>query len=471
MLPAGLLALLALGAWARLPGLVRTGLTSDEAVYVGQGAALTGDPAWSSVRAHPPLFGLLLSVWPGAATGDLAPRLVAVVLGLSGVVMAVLLGRELAGRTAGLVAGTVVALMPYHVDVTRLALVDVPMAATTAAALLLLVRGARTGRWRLVEGAGLALGVGVLFKETALLTVAAVALAVVVGDLGVPRRVVVRAAWVGLGVVSLFPGWLLLTGGTGRALEYVAWQVRRPGGATDVYLDLAAPRMGWGVLAAAAVGGALLLRRGVRGSLTVGLSVLVPTGFYLLWPVAGYPYLLAVVVPVAALAGVAVAAVTGLVHGWGRARVAAATAAVLLAVTGPATAGAQPPPVAGAAGVPAVREAARWVLAEEGSGAARPVVTAAPWVSNVLRHYAPGRVVTSIAPTDAREVNPAYHQVSAGIPSDALVVWDAWSATTDREATRTLLAEVRRRQGRVAHVESVADGSGRVLVVVFVLGP
>ena len=166
---AALAACVGVAAARRLPGLGTLGLSSDETVYVGQGMGLAGDPSWSAVRAHPPLFGLLLELVPGGTAGEVGPRTVSVVLGLVAVVVAGLLGRELAGWVAGVLAAAAVAVMPYHSDVTRQALVEVPMATLAAVGLLLVVRSARTGSDRLLEVAAVGLGVATLAKETALL--------------------------------------------------------------------------------------------------------------------------------------------------------------------------------------------------------------------------------------------------------------------------------------------------------------
>lgn len=464
--PAGLSAMVAGAVWVRAAGLGRTGLSSDEAVYIGQGAAVAGDPSWSAVRAHPPLFGFLIDAVTGGGTGDLGPRSLSVALGVAAVVIAALLARELGGVTAGLTAGAVVALMPYHRDVTRLALVDVPMATAAGLGLLLLVRGARAGRPGLVAAAGAAFGVAVLFKETALLTVLAVALALVVGDPRVPTRVAVRAAFAFAGVVALYPVWLASTGGLGPAAAYATWQAGRHG--TDpiaFYLDLVAPRVGWAVLAAAGVGAVVAGRARLPGATAVALAAVVPLGFYLVWPVHGYPYLLATVIPLAALVGVTVAALAERLRHGPVPRVAPWVLALGVALVGPAAAGSRPPEVPGAGGVAGLREAASWLRAND----AGTVVTAAPWVANIVRHYAPGASVTSLAgPDDPEAVNPAYRSRPVDLPpGHVLVVWDAWSAGTDPAGTARLLSEARARGARVAHVELAERGAGaRILVVV-----
>ncbi len=458
-------------AWVRMSGLSSAGLSSDEAVYIGQGVAVAGDPSWSAVRAHPPLLGILVEVLTGGGVGDLGPRSLSVVFGLAAVVVAALLARELGGVTAGLTAGAVVALMPYHRDVTRLALVEVPMATVAGLGLLLVVRGARTGRPRLLAAAGATFGVATLFKETALLTVLAVVLAIVVGDPRVPARVALRAVLWFAGVAALYPGWLAATGSLARAADYAFWQTGRRG--TDpmpFYLDLVAPRVGWAVVAAACVGAVVAGRSRLPGVTAVVLAVVVPLGFYLVWPVHGYPYLLVIVVPLSALVGVAVAALSERLRRGRVLRLAPWVLALAVALAGPAAASPQPPDVAGAGGVAGLREASSWLRAAD----ARTVVTAAPWVANIVRHYTPGVTVTSLSrDLDLDTVNPAYRGGPPELPGGPVhVVWDAWSAASDPSGTTALLAEARGRGARVAHVELAEPGAQpRILVVVLEVDP
>lgn len=475
--PAALLLVTVAAGVQRTRGLDAEGLSSDEAVYLGQGLGLTGQGDWSPVRAHPPLLGLLVQLVPGGTTGELVPRGLCVLLGLVGVVVAGLLGRELAGRTGGLLAAAALAWMPYHGDVTRLALVDVPMATLVAVGLLLAVRAARQGRPALVEVAAVVLGVATLFKETAALSVAALAVAMAAGDLPGGRRTVLRSAlWYSL-VVAAYPAFLVARGGVGTGADYLRWQVGRLAADPPAfYLDTVAPRVGVVVLLLAALGAAALLARRQRGVLTVALAVVVPVAFYALWPVRGYPYLLACAVPLAALTGAGAATLArGLLRRPRLLALPTVTAALLLGASGAGAVSAAPPPVPGASGVPGVREAARWVAARPSV----PVVTAAPWVANVVRYYAPtARVAALGAPsTDQARLNPAYRRRGVEVlpPGEAVVVWDVWSSHTDPEGTARLLHMVRARGGRVAHVETGARPGAEpqteptVLVVVFVL--
>lgn len=470
--PAALLLVTAVAAVRRATGLDVRGLSSDEAVYLGQGIGLARGGDWSAVRAHPPLLGLLLDLLPGGTSSEVVPRGASVALGLVGVVLAGLLGRELAGRAAGLLAAVALAWMPYHGDVTRLALVDVPMATLVGLALLLVVRASRGGRPGLVELAAVVLGIATLFKETAALSVAAVFVAIARGDPAVPRRTLVRSALWYLLVVAAYPAFLLARGAVGSGVDYLGWQLGRGAGEPpSFYLETVASRVGVVLLVAAVVGAAVLLARRQPGVLAVVLAVILPVAFYALWPVRGYPYLLAAAAPVAALAGAGTATIVReLLRRWRLRAVPGVVAAALLAGAGAGAVSAAPPEVPGASGVPGVREAAVWIAGREPA----PVVTSAPWVANVVRFYLPTSSVAALAaPVSERSrLNPAYRdQGWRRLPEgEVVVVWDVWSAASDPNGSARLLAMVRERGGRVAHVETAEPGTGpTVLVVVFVL--
>src|ERR1035437_7259804 len=118
-------------AVVRLWAINSVGFNNDEAVYSGQGAALAADPIYSCLfaifRAHPMLVQFLDSIaFRLIGVGDLAPRLISVAFGLGGVALVYATGSVLYSKRVGLVAAMVLALMPYHVIVTRQALLDGP---------------------------------------------------------------------------------------------------------------------------------------------------------------------------------------------------------------------------------------------------------------------------------------------------------------------------------------------------------
>ena len=93
--------------------------------------------------------------------------MLAAAFGVATLVVAYHLGKLLYGRRAGIVAMTLLAVMPYHVTVSRQVLLDAPMVFFTTAALYALVRycSHHGARWLVVAGA--LMGLAILTKETA----------------------------------------------------------------------------------------------------------------------------------------------------------------------------------------------------------------------------------------------------------------------------------------------------------------
>ncbi len=120
------------------------GFNSDEAVYSGQAAAIADDPELDELfpifRAHPLLVQTVLSLGFRLDLAEGFERLASVAAGVATVYLVYELGRLLYGRRAGLIAALLLALMPYHVVVTRQVLLDGPM--TLFATLTLLLAGA-----------------------------------------------------------------------------------------------------------------------------------------------------------------------------------------------------------------------------------------------------------------------------------------------------------------------------------------
>ena len=104
---------------------------------------------------------------------DLTPRLLAVAFGLATVAVGYAAGTRFYGRRAGLVTAVLLAAMPYLVVVNRQALLDGPMAFFSVVGLWLLAKFASEGRRRALFGAGAALGLAFISKETSVVLIPA----------------------------------------------------------------------------------------------------------------------------------------------------------------------------------------------------------------------------------------------------------------------------------------------------------
>ncbi|MBK5330716.1 MAG: GtrA family protein, partial [Ilumatobacteraceae bacterium] len=140
--------IVACGAILRVWKLTAVGYNSDEAVYAGQAAAIAGNADLSKFfpifRAHPMLFQASLSVLYQFGTSDLVGRLAAVAFGLATIVVVFAATRLMYGRRSAYIAAMIVALMPYHVIVSRQVLLDGPMTFFATLSMYLLVKFAVT---------------------------------------------------------------------------------------------------------------------------------------------------------------------------------------------------------------------------------------------------------------------------------------------------------------------------------------
>ena len=464
------------------------GFNSDEAVYAGQAAAIAAIPGLVEIfpvfRAHPLLFQVLTASVFSVDFSPLAARLLSVAFGLGTVVLAYLLGRTLYGRTAGLLSGAFVALMPYHVVVTRQVLLDGPMVFFTTLSLYLLARFGSSQRPGWLVASSAALGLAVLTKETAIILVGAVyAFIALAPDIRVRLRDIGAAIGMLAVVVSAFPLTLALAsgGGSRSAGSYLVWQLfRRPNHEWTFYPTVVPFAVGVVLLIVAASGVWLLRREGSWRERLLLAWIAVPVVFFQLWPTKGYQYLLPAAIPVAVLGARLIARVAAGAHirPGVPARAGRFLAVALFIVTAGSlaqTSWGRVQPVtsdqylAWSGGIPGGREAGDWIQATVPAGAR--LVTIGPSMANILQFYGHRPALgLSVSPNPLRR-NPSYQPV---VNPDLQIrhgdvqylVWDAFSAARSSHFADVLLAYVERYNGTLVHEEAVTvrDGSGSASV-------
>lgn len=523
LLPLGILAL---AAFMRLWQLDAVGFNTDEAVYSGQAAALANDPNLTPFfpifRAHPLLFQFALAdVFALTGVSALNARIVAAVAGVLTVYVVYRLGRLLYDRPVGLIAALLLALMPYHVIVTRQVLLDGPMTLFATLALYTVAKYAITSEPTWLYATGAAMGLTFLSKETSVILLGAIfAFFALAPAIKVRIRDLAVSILVFLGVVAAFPLALLLAGagGSSTAQQYLVWQLfRRPNHDEVFYLQTVPSAVG-PVLIIAAIIGLWLFRRRVdwRERLLLAWIVVVVI-FFELWPVKGFQYLLPAAPPLAILAARGIVAVSRwhtpiwveeiqggiarrVVRRGAGARVmlaldglrerlhvpaafvgpnarlvvvSALVGVTLLAATWPRI---QPTSrsdmLAGAGGVPGAREAGLWIRDNTPEGAR--LMTIGPSMANVIQFYGYRKAYgLSVSPNPLKR-NPSYDALAnpdLQVRSNQLqyVVWDSYSAARSGYFEAKLLDYVARYHGRVVHTETLPDpNSGPDVPVVVV---
>ena len=463
---ARLAAILAVAAALRVWQLNSVGFNSDEAVYSGQAAAIAEDSELEDLfpvfRAHPLLFQTVLSLGWRLDLGVGFERFAAAAIGVGTVYLVYELGRLLYGSRTGLVAALLMALMPYHVVVSRQVLLDGPMTLFATLTLLLLARFALSGRPAWLYAAGAAMGLTFLSKETSIVLLCAVyAFLALSPELRVRLRDLAIAAGVMALVIAPFPLSLMVAGRTGTGESYLTWQLfRRPNHDWLFYPSVVPEAVGPLVIAAAVATLWMYRRRASWRERLLVCWVVVPVVFFELWPVKGYQYLLPIAAPLAVLAGRALSRRHALPA------VAIVSTTLLIATVARIDVPDDGSALAGSGGLPAGREAGEWIDANVPEGST--FMTIGPSMANLIQFYGHRRAYgLSVSPNPLNR-NPSYEPLPN--PDQALrdnqvqyVVWDTFSAGRSPGFSRRLLRYAESYNGRAVHVEALpaATSSGR----------
>ncbi len=455
------------------------GFNSDEAVYAGQGASLAGDPVlieyFPIFRAHPLLFQTTLSVvFKAFGTSALTGRLVAVCFGLATVWICYLLGRTLFDSRTGLIAALILAVMPYHVVVTRQVLLDGPMVFFSTLALYLLARFATTGRGALLYASAAAMGLTVLTNERSIVLLGGVYLFfALVPSVKVRFSQLIVSMMIFAVMITAYPMSVFFSGKSTTGEQFLAWQLfRRANHGLEFYLVAVPPAVGW-ITIIVAVAGLVLLRGrlGWREAL-LGCWCVVPFAFFEIWPVKGFQYLLALAPPIAILAGRALSEIPdrlpgtigqrwpdqpkGLIRVTAIVLVAAMLASASYSRIAPARAGESF--LAGSGGVPGGREAGVWVGENLPEGA--ELMAIGPSMANIIQWYGDRKTYgLSVSPNPLHR-NPVYEPI---VNPDLLLrngdlhylVWDSFSASRSDFFSEKLLTFAERYHGRIVHQEFI----------------
>jgi 4-amino-4-deoxy-L-arabinose transferase-like glycosyltransferase len=236
---------------------------------------------------------------------DITPRLISVAFGLAAVALCYYTGKLLYGRRAGMVAAAVLAVMPYHVIVTRQALLDGPETTLFLLSMYLLARYSRDAEARWLFAAAFAAGLTVLAKETAILLIPiAVAYFLLTPTVKLSLVRILVALAIFIAAFGPYPAAILIGKGTGAAQAFFLWEVlRQPNHPWTFYAEVLPGAIGPLIFVAGVIGLILAIHRGHWQDRLLLAWLAVPIAFFEVWPVKGYQYLLPVAPAVAILVG------------------------------------------------------------------------------------------------------------------------------------------------------------------------
>jgi 4-amino-4-deoxy-L-arabinose transferase-like glycosyltransferase len=304
-----LAAVLAVAAFLRFWQLAAVGFNGDEAVYTGTAASIAGDhslsPMFPVFRAHPLLFQTLLSLVLRIHETDWTARAFPAAIGVATVAVTYLLASRLYGRKAGLIAGLLLAVMPYHVVVSRQVLLDGLMTLMATGALYCVVRYLETVALRWLLAAGSVMGLAILSKETSVILLGGLYVFFALTPSARMRgRHILLALLVVVAEAAVWIVALRLSGQSHKGQSYLLWQMFRPANhGTWFYFTVLPSWIGWAVLATALAGLVWLRREATWRERLLLAWLIVPVLFFTIWPVKGFQYLLPVAPPLAVLAG------------------------------------------------------------------------------------------------------------------------------------------------------------------------
>jgi hypothetical protein len=477
---------MASGAFLRIWEINVMGYNTDEAVYAGQAAAISGVPGLKDIfpvfRAHPLLFQFLLSLIYRVQFSDLAGRLLAAGIGIGTIFLTYKLGKLLYSPLAGAVAALLVAVMPYHVVVSRQVLLDGPMVFFSTLSLYLLASFGKTQRKVWLYAAGACMGLTFLSKETSIIMVGAIyTFLALAPEVRVRiRDLIIATLLMGL-VIAPFPITLMLAGGSSTGRNYLVWQLfRRPNHDWSFYLTTVPPAVGVWVLVVAALGLVLLWReRSWREKLLLSWMI-VPVLFFQIWPVKGFQYLLPIAPPLAVLAGWALARLVQKAqlgrlpmafYNFPGTRLASWVLVGVVVFSSASVSWQRIQPktsdqfLAGTGGVPGGREAGTWIVEHVPEYAT--FMTIGPSMANIIAFYGERKAYGLAVSPNPLHRNPSYQPIlnpDAQIRHSDLqyVVWDSFSAARSPFFEKKLLGYVEQYNGRAVHTESITvnDGQG-----------
>lgn len=481
---------MAAGLFLRIWQIDAMGFNTDEAVYAGQAAAIARVEGLRDIfpifRAHPLLFQFVLSLVYRVHFSDLLGRLLAVAISMGTIILVYKLGKQLYGRLPGALAALFLALMPYHVIVSRQVLLDGPMTFFATLTLYMLARFGRTQKPAWLYAAGGCMGLTFLSKETSIIMLAGIfVFLALASELRTRiRDLIVAVAAMAL-VIAPFPISLALAGSSTTGKNYLIWQLfRRPNHPWSFYLTNVPPEIGILVIVVAIVGFYLLRREFSWREKLLVAWIIVPITFFEIWPVKGFQYLLPIAPAFVLLAGRALGkwiiksstnhfllhinrffsqpAIYWLLVG---------VMVVSLAV--PTWQQIQPKTstqfLAGTGGVPGGREAGTWI--QKNVPIQARFMTIGPSMANIIEFYGARLSYGLAVSPNPLHRNPSYDPINnpdLQIRNSELqyLVWDSYSASRSQFFSDKLMAYVNKYNGRAVHTETITvkDKNGNSIV-------
>jgi hypothetical protein len=338
--PAALTLIVGVGGLLRFWNLDRVGFRGDEAVYAGQAAVLSGVEdlqRWfilmSRGNSNFLLYQRIVSLaYRMFGVSDVLARGVAAAFSTMTVVVVFAIARTLYTRRVALIAALLLAVSSYSVALARLALLDATLTFLVTTAMLCLARWDRTDKPAWLYGFGACVALAIQAKIVGVLLLPILAVYLLVSRRRLPLRLV--ALTTATFLVCLSPVLLDVASNAREFGDFLSRSSQRVSHVPWTYYPtVLLGREGTAVLLLWAAGVVVALARRSRTDLLPGLWLLVFVGFYQLYPLKAFNYLLPSVPALCLLAARAVERLPRL----SLLRVAATAVVAVLVATGVVT--------------------------------------------------------------------------------------------------------------------------------------
>ena len=225
-------------------GLGEFALNNDEAIYAGQAAALANyseyQEQFSIFRAHPLLFQFMISIsFYFFGISEFTARIVPVFLSCGIVVISYFIAKFLYNQQTAIISSIILSLLPYHVSISKQALVDVSMSFFFILDLLLIILYFRQNKILLLYGIGITSGLSFLSNEVGIITFAISIITLIIINKKIRFKNILFVTLSFIFVTS--PYWIsfiTLEEARESILEYIDWQSSRPSNHDSIYYFL-----------------------------------------------------------------------------------------------------------------------------------------------------------------------------------------------------------------------------------------
>ena len=219
-------------------------LNNDEAIYAGQAASLANyseyQDQFSIFRAHPLLLQFMISIsFYFFGINEFTARIIPVFLSCGIVVISYFIAKFLYNKQTAIISSIILSLLPYHVAISKQALVDVSMSFFFVLNLLLIVLYFRQNTSVLLYGIGITSGLSFLSKEVGIISFAISIISLIIINKKIRVKNILYVTLSFIFVTS--PYWIsffTLEEARESLLEYIDWQSSRPANHDNIYYFL-----------------------------------------------------------------------------------------------------------------------------------------------------------------------------------------------------------------------------------------